>query len=185
MEQKVDPARVNIPIKHEFEHVDHTDPEHTLDGDMKEPLPAIPAPLGAPERLTIVQAFRKYPWPAFLCFLGAFSAISDGYQIQMSGSIIALPGFIIQFGSPQRPSGKYVLDPYNVAIWGGTLFRYQRQRSVQSLIPSVYSHEVGLFDRRCRPGDLAKRPLRTEAHDLVHPDRFHWCMPARDVCHQA
>jgi hypothetical protein len=123
MEQKVDPTRVNVSLKNEFEHLDHPEPDHNI--DMKEPLPALPAPPGPPDRLTIVQAFRKYPWPAFLCFLGAFSAISDGYQIQMSGSIIALPGFIIQFGTPQHPSGKYVLDPYNVAIWGGTFFRGQ------------------------------------------------------------
>jgi hypothetical protein len=37
------------------------------------------------------STIRKYPKVALLCFIAALSGTSDGYQVGLSGSIIALP----------------------------------------------------------------------------------------------
>jgi MFS family permease len=52
-----------------------------------------------------------------LCVAAALGVLSDGYQIQMSGSIVALKGFIETFGDPNE-DGKYVINPQYLALWG-------------------------------------------------------------------
>ncbi|CAO2658285.1 Nn.00g060080.m01.CDS01 [Neocucurbitaria sp. VM-36] len=69
------------------------------------------------ESLTLWQCLKKYKYASFICVLASIGSLSDGYQVQMSGSIIALPGFIAQFGALQK-SGKYVIDPQYISLWG-------------------------------------------------------------------
>ena len=79
--------------------------------------------------LSLLQTIKAYPKASFLCFIAAVSAISDGYQIQMSGSIIALPGFVNQFGFPIGVNGAMKLDPSHVSLFGS---KFTRQASLQS-----------------------------------------------------
>lgn len=69
------------------------------------------------EHLTFVQCIRKYKFASLMCVLAAVGALSDGYQVQMSGSIVALDGFINTFGDLQD-DGTYVVDPQYLALWG-------------------------------------------------------------------
>ncbi|KAF2108079.1 general substrate transporter [Lophiotrema nucula] len=69
------------------------------------------------ESLTLVQCLRKYKWASLFCLLASIGSLSDGYQVQMSGSIVALPGFIRQFGAIHA-NGKYVIDPQYISLWG-------------------------------------------------------------------
>lgn len=78
-----------------------------------------PTPTSLPpvEQLGLVACTKKYRWATLICVLAAVGALSDGYQVQMSGSIIALKGFIRQFGDPQD-DGTYKINPQYVALWG-------------------------------------------------------------------
>ena len=67
--------------------------------------------------ITLVQCLKKYKYASFICVLASIGALSDGYQVQMSGSIIALPGFIRQFGDLQE-NGQYVINPQYISLWG-------------------------------------------------------------------
>ncbi|KAL1865069.1 hypothetical protein VTK73DRAFT_5524 [Phialemonium thermophilum] len=68
--------------------------------------------------LSLLQTIKAYPRASILCFIAAVSAISDGYQVLMSGSIIALPGFINQFGFPIGVDGAMKLNPNHVSLFG-------------------------------------------------------------------
>lgn len=96
-------------------------PKHDMSERLKEgpgTVGVVPDEVGPLEqRLSFVQCIKTYKYASLLCVLAAVGALSDGYQVQMSGSIIALPGFIDQFGQRQD-NGKLVLDPQHVALWG-------------------------------------------------------------------
>jgi hypothetical protein len=62
-----------------------------------------------------------YRHASIICILAAVGALSDGYQVQMSGSIIALDGFIRTFGDIQQ-NGTYVVNPQYISLWGGRFF---------------------------------------------------------------
>ncbi|KAJ4167427.1 hypothetical protein NW754_011242 [Fusarium falciforme] len=66
--------------------------------------------------MNIIKSVRTYKHASIICMLAAVGALSDGYQVQMSGSIIALPGFVRTFGVLQ-PSGKYVINPQYISLW--------------------------------------------------------------------
>lgn len=106
-------------VTHEDHAPGHTDTDMTsskdrgLDGD--ESVGTVQ--LTEPAPMTLIQCLKKYKYASFICVLAAIGSLSDGYQVQMSGSIIALPGFIRQFGELQ-PDGEYVLDPTHVSLWG-------------------------------------------------------------------
>ncbi|KAJ3542353.1 hypothetical protein NM208_g4149 [Fusarium decemcellulare] len=70
-----------------------------------------------PKSISLIQSLRTYKHASIVCMLAAVGALSDGYQVQMSGSIIALPGFVRTFGDLQ-PSGKYIIEPQYLALWG-------------------------------------------------------------------
>lgn len=74
-------------------------------------------PLQAEAQLGLFACFKQYRWATFICLCAAVGALSDGFQIQMSGNIVALPGFVQQFGVLQ-PNGTRVLDPQHVSLWG-------------------------------------------------------------------
>ncbi|KAK7427978.1 hypothetical protein QQZ08_005409 [Neonectria magnoliae] len=67
--------------------------------------------------LAMAQSVRTYRVTSVLCMLAAVGALSDGYQVQMSGSIVALPRFIRTFGDLQS-SGKYKNNPQYLSLWG-------------------------------------------------------------------
>ena len=67
--------------------------------------------------MTLFQCLKKYKYASFVCLLASIGALSDGYQVQMSGSIIALPGFIQQFGDLQE-DGTRVINPQYISLWG-------------------------------------------------------------------
>lgn len=66
---------------------------------------------------TTFQNIKTHKHASLVCMLAAVGALSDGYQIQMSGSIVALPGFIQTFGDLQ-PNGEHVINPQYLALWG-------------------------------------------------------------------
>ncbi|OCF31417.1 hypothetical protein I316_06819 [Kwoniella heveanensis BCC8398] len=68
------------------------------------------------ERLGFVAAVKKYKYATFLCFLAGMSAWCDGYEQGMSGSIVALKGFVMQFGH-QNDDGKWALEPNHVSLF--------------------------------------------------------------------
>jgi hypothetical protein len=70
------------------------------------------------EKTGLFRTLKVYRFASLLCVLAAVGAMSDGFQVQMSGSIVALPGFINQFGDLQ-PNGKRVINPQYLALWGG------------------------------------------------------------------
>lgn len=99
--------------KLDIDHVELTG----VDGDGTIIKPTLKAVYARPA-LSLLQTIKTYPKASFLCFIAAVSAISDGYQITMSGSIIALPGFINQFGFPIGVNGAMKLDPSHVSLFG-------------------------------------------------------------------
>jgi hypothetical protein len=107
------PAELDMDDKAQIVHIDH--PTHGEDA-------AIKGGLGGTTifkpHLGLIATVRAYPKVTFLCFIAALSAISDGYQINLSGSIIALPGFIDQFGFPTGANGAMVLNPNHVSLFG-------------------------------------------------------------------
>ena len=76
-----------------------------------------PADFRPVQQLGLVQALKTYRMATIVCTLAAVGALSDGYQVQMSGSIVALPGFIRTFGDKQD-DGAYKINPQYLALWG-------------------------------------------------------------------
>lgn len=89
-------------------HVDGVQAELALTRDLLPPV----------EKTGLFRTLKVYRFASLLCVLAAVGAMSDGFQVQMSGSIVALPGFINQFGDLQ-PNGKRVINPQYLALWGG------------------------------------------------------------------
>ncbi|KAL4882336.1 hypothetical protein BJY04DRAFT_217254 [Aspergillus karnatakaensis] len=69
------------------------------------------------KQLSLLESIRTYKYATIICILAAVGALSDGYQVQMSGSIVAEPGFIRQFGDLQS-DGTYKIDPQYISLWG-------------------------------------------------------------------
>jgi hypothetical protein len=68
--------------------------------------------------LTLWQTIKTYPKASGLSALAAFGAVSDGYQFNLPGNIIALPGFIRQFGY-ETSNGVWKIDPQHISLWSG------------------------------------------------------------------
>jgi hypothetical protein len=68
------------------------------------------------ERLGLWQAFNRYKYASVLCFMAGLSGWCDGYEQGMSGSIIALSGFIRQFGYPNS-AGVWALNTNDVSLF--------------------------------------------------------------------
>ena len=94
-------------------HVEGTSSAESRDGKDQEPavVPDSMKPMG------LVKALKTYKHASLICVLAAVGALSDGYQVQMSGSIVALPGFIRTFGDLQA-DGEYAINPQYLALWG-------------------------------------------------------------------
>lgn len=110
----------NIDDKPAIAHVEHRPP-----GTNAEPVDVKVhnfGTTGSPCRqLGLLESLRTYKFASIICILAAVGALSDGYQVQMSGSIVALPGFIQTFGELQS-DGEYKIDPQYISLWGCTSF---------------------------------------------------------------
>lgn len=94
-------------------HVDGT-ASPTSDNGTDRSIDAVPDSM---KPMGLVKSLKTYKRAALICVLVAVGAFSDGYQVQMSGSIVALPGFINTFGDLQ-PDGEIAIEPQYLALWG-------------------------------------------------------------------
>lgn len=95
-------------------HVETGDPSGEHDDGKDSPAIHVPESM---QPMGLVKSLRVYKHASLICVLAAIGALSDGYQVQMSGSIVALPGFIRTFGDLQ-PDGEYAINPQYLALWG-------------------------------------------------------------------
>lgn len=97
-------------------HVEHRVPDTNaapVDGKVHNVGPTV----SPSSQVGLLESLRTYKFASIICILAAVGALSDGYQVQMSGSIVALPGFIRTFGDLQ-PDGEYKIDPQHISLWG-------------------------------------------------------------------
>ncbi|KAJ6027072.1 general substrate transporter [Penicillium canescens] len=73
------------------------------------------------ETLSWWQTVRKFKLVSFICFMAAFSAATDGYQVAMSASIIANKGFVKEFATKINPDGKQYLASNIISSWGACM----------------------------------------------------------------
>nr|XP_031857210.1 uncharacterized protein CI109_007374 [Kwoniella shandongensis]KAA5524282.1 hypothetical protein CI109_007374 [Kwoniella shandongensis] len=71
------------------------------------------------EDLNFMKTLKTFRKSSALALLAAFSAAADGYQIAMTGSIIANKGFIKTYGTAYNAKGALILDANILAAWGG------------------------------------------------------------------
>lgn len=71
------------------------------------------------EDFGVLKSIKIFKKAVFIGFLAGFATAFDGYQISITGSIIANKGFIKQFGTAHNAKGVWILDANVVAIWGG------------------------------------------------------------------
>lgn len=70
------------------------------------------------DNLTMLQTIKTFKWSVLISAAAAFTAVLEGYQLQLTSSIVANKGFIQQFGYPNA-QGVYALVPSNVSAFGG------------------------------------------------------------------
>lgn len=71
------------------------------------------------DELGVIQTIRLFKGAVFIGALAAFATAFDGYQISITGTIIANAGFISQFGTAHNAKGALILDANVLAVWGG------------------------------------------------------------------
>ena len=71
------------------------------------------------EEYGVLKTIRIFKKAVLIGALAAFATSFDGYQISITGSIIANKGFIAQFGTVQNKAGALILDANVLAVWGG------------------------------------------------------------------
>jgi len=137
-----------------------------------ETLPASMKPLG------LIKALRTYKVASIICVLAAVGVLSDGYQIQMSGSIVALPGFIQTFGELQS-DGEYAIDPQYLALWGCKCAILDDRKNAELTLCSI--EECRRHGRReCRI--LSRRQVRSEVDDSCGADHHGCWLHSGTVC---
>lgn len=92
--------------------------EHVEASEARQSSSSSTSPLGPEKQLGFLECVRTYRYASILCVCAAVGALSDGYQVQMSGSIVALPGFVRTFGVPDAETGEYAIDAQHLALWG-------------------------------------------------------------------
>ncbi|OWT36126.1 sugar transporter [Cryptococcus neoformans Bt1] len=97
--------------KIDIEHVEDAKVDNDFDPDL-----VIKSPF---EDLSFFVTLKTFKKATFLALLAAFSAAADGYQIAMTGSIIANKGFIKTYGTAYNSAGELILDANVLAAWGG------------------------------------------------------------------
>lgn len=73
------------------------------------------------ETLTLWQTVKAFKVCTFTCFMVAFSAATDGYQIGINGNIVANPGFVRQFATQTNDEGEPVLASSILSAWGSIM----------------------------------------------------------------
>lgn len=107
---------VELPTDDKILPVDHEEVASLHD---KSKIPSDGVPLVSQDKyLSLWQTIKTYPRASTLSALAAFGAVSDGYQYNLPGNIIALPGFVQAFGT-QNDAGKWAIDPQHVSLWSG------------------------------------------------------------------
>lgn len=71
------------------------------------------------EEMGVVKTIRVFRRAVLIGAMAAFATSFDGYQISITGSIIANKGFIRQFGTAHNRAGALILDANVLAVWGG------------------------------------------------------------------
>ncbi|KAF5240366.1 hypothetical protein FANTH_9626 [Fusarium anthophilum] len=70
------------------------------------------------EELSPWETIKKFWVNSLLCFAVTFSAATDGYQMGLTGNIIANAGFVQQFGTQTIDDGSVVLASSVLSTWG-------------------------------------------------------------------
>ncbi|SPO00282.1 probable MFS alpha-glucoside transporter [Cephalotrichum gorgonifer] len=73
------------------------------------------------ETLSLWETVKTFKVNAAYCFLVAFSAATDGYQIGINGNIIANPGFVRQFATKINAAGEPVLASPVLSAWSSIM----------------------------------------------------------------
>ncbi|KAI9147043.1 MFS transporter fmqE [Paramyrothecium foliicola] len=73
------------------------------------------------ETLSLWQTAKAFKVCTATCFLVAFSAATDGYQIGINGNIIANPGFVKEFATQVNSDGEPVLASSILSAWGSIM----------------------------------------------------------------
>jgi hypothetical protein len=125
-------------------------------------------------------AITTYKYAALLCFMAGLSGWCDGYEQSMSGSIIALTGFIHQFGAPNS-AGKWALKTNDVSLFTCEC----REVIAYSNMTINDSHE----ECRCSGWrfyhELPRRQIRSQVQLHLHEHPHDCLLHYRDVCPNA
>ncbi|EEU37614.1 uncharacterized protein NECHADRAFT_53594 [Fusarium vanettenii 77-13-4] len=98
------------------------------------------------ETLTNWQTVKKFKLVSLVCFLAAFSAATDGYQVAMSASIIANKGFVREFATKVDAEGKQYLDAPIISAWGACMSVGQIiGQTTVSFINARFGRKVGMY----------------------------------------
>ncbi|VUC26714.1 unnamed protein product [Clonostachys rosea] len=73
------------------------------------------------ESLSIFETVKTFKMATLICFLAAFSAATDGYQIGMNGSIVANKGFVKQFATEVNAKGELYLASPVLVGWSSIM----------------------------------------------------------------
>ncbi|KAG7108624.1 MFS transporter fmqE like protein [Verticillium longisporum] len=73
------------------------------------------------ETLSLWETIKAFKVCTATCFLVAFSAATDGYQIGMNGNIVANPGFVRQFATETNNAGEPFLASPILSAWGSIM----------------------------------------------------------------
>lgn len=71
------------------------------------------------DEMGVLATIRVFKKAVFIGALAAFATSFEGYQISVTGTIIANKGFIKQFGTAHSAAGALILDANVLAVWGG------------------------------------------------------------------
>jgi len=100
-------------------------PENSFNDDVDEKAVGQPNPDDILEtrfadlsRWETVKTFKK---TIMFCCLAGFSAVNDGYQMQLPGGIIVNPSFVEVFATTTDASGAPALSSDAISAWGGCL----------------------------------------------------------------
>ncbi|GFZ49652.1 hypothetical protein JCM24511_07053 [Saitozyma sp. JCM 24511] len=114
--------------------------------DKVEALPNESGPVSAFVNLTKWQATKIFWRATLLCFFGGLCVLMEGYQGQITGSIVSNTGFIAQFGTTVASTGQKALNAEYVSAWGGTSGAFQMMgQQISTLIADRYGRTTSFY----------------------------------------
>ena len=85
--------------------------------------------------------------PSLFCLLVSFGAMMDGYHSSIDGNIVAVPGFIQQFGPVKQNGGTIAINAKYQTAWGAT-------SSATTIVANI---AAGLYVmNHCRMSDVSQ-----------------------------